>query len=335
VRDLPPGFDPGTLPEALADGWGFVVSTIDYDAVGFGSYHWRATDRAGRRAFVTVDDLDRKPWLGDTLDEAFAGLARSFDTAVALREAGLEFVVAPITAADGTSVRRIADRYSVALFPFVGGRAGEFGEYETENERVAVARLLAELHRATPAVESIARRIDLRLAGRAGLEAALGDLDRPWSGGPYAERARLALAIRASEVVEVLGLFDRLARDVVDGRAAWVVTHGEPHAANVMRTDAGLALIDWDTVALAPRERDLWMLAGETPDAMTGYAEATGHRPDAVAIDFFRLMWDLADLASFTEVLRSPHDDNDDTAKAYAGLLWCVAVRDRWPSLLA
>jgi spectinomycin phosphotransferase len=332
VRDLPPGFDPGTLPEALADGWGFVVSTIDYDAVGFGSYHWRATDRAGRRAFVTVDDLDRKPWLGDTLDEAFAGLARSFDTAVALREAGLEFVVAPITAADGTSVRRIADRYSVALFPFVDGRAGEFGEYETDDERVAVARLLAELHRATPAVQSVARRIDLQLPGRTDLEAALGDLDRPWSGGPYAEPARRALASHASDVAELLGLFDRLKRDLTARSGDWDVTHGEPHAANVFRTDAGLALIDWDTVALAPPERDLWMLA-DAPEAMTAYAEATGHWPDAVAIDFFRLMWDLADLASFTEVLRSAHEDNDDTAKAHAGLLWCVAVRDRWASL--
>jgi spectinomycin phosphotransferase len=331
VRDLPEGFDPGAIPEALADGWGFVVSTIEYNPVGFGSYHWTVADVAGRRAFVTVDDLDRKPWLGDTRDDAFAGLARSFDTAVALRDAGLEFVVAPIPAADGTSVRRIGDRYSVALFPLIDGGAAEFGEYRSEGERVAVARLLAELHPATSAVESIARRIDLRLAGRTDLEAALRDVDRSWSGGPYAERARLALASRASEVVEVLGLFDRLARDVAGGGAAWVVTHGEPHAANVMRTDAGLALIDWDTVALAPPERDLWMLAGET----SAYTEATGHRPDAVAIDFFRLMWDLADLASFAEVLRSPHQDNDDTAKAFEGLLWCVAVRDRWASRLA
>jgi spectinomycin phosphotransferase len=331
VRDLPEGFDARAIPEALADGWGFVVSTIDYNPVGFGSYHWTVADAAGRRAFVTVDDLDQKPWLGDSRDDAFAGLARSFDTAVALRDAGLEFVVAPVPAADGTSVRRIGDRHSVALFPLIDGGAAEFGEYRSEDERVAVARLLAELHRATPAVQSIARRIDLRLAGRTDLEAALRAVDRSWSGGPYADPAREALARHASEVVEVLGLFDRLARDVAGGRAAWVVTHGEPHAANVMRTDGGLALIDWDTVALAPPERDLWMLAGAT----TTYTEATGHRPDAVAIDFFRLMWDLADLASFARVLRSPHDDSDDTAKAYAGLLWCVAVRDRWASLLA
>ena len=39
-----------------------------------------------------------------------------------------------------------------------------------------------------------------------------------------------------------------------------VVTHGEPHAGNVMRrSDGRHLLVDWDTVAVAPPERDLWM----------------------------------------------------------------------------
>jgi len=42
VRDLPEGFDPGNLIEALADGWGFDDSSLEYAPVGFGSYHWIA-----------------------------------------------------------------------------------------------------------------------------------------------------------------------------------------------------------------------------------------------------------------------------------------------------
>ena len=42
-----------------------------------------------------------------------------------------------------------------------------------------------------------------------------------------------------------------------------VITHGEPHPGNLIRTGNGLAMVDWDTVALAPRERDLWMLADD------------------------------------------------------------------------
>src|SRR6266508_426095 len=86
---------------SLADGWRFDVEAIDYAAVGFGSYHWVATDPRGTRRFVTVDDLEQKPWLGDTRETVFDGLMRSFDTAVALRDAGLGFVVAPIITSDG------------------------------------------------------------------------------------------------------------------------------------------------------------------------------------------------------------------------------------------
>ena len=36
-----------------------------------------------------------------------------------------------------------------------------------------------------------------------------------------------------------------------------VITQGEPHPGNVLRTLAGLRLIDWDVSALARPERDL------------------------------------------------------------------------------
>jgi spectinomycin phosphotransferase len=102
-----------------------------------------------------------------------------------------------------------------------------------------------------------------------------------------------------------------------------------------MRTDESYLLVDWDTVALAPPERDLWMLVGDAGDHAATYLAATGHQPDPVAMDFFRLGWDLGDLAAYTEVLRSPHRDSDDTAKALEGFTRCVAIRDRWAALLA
>jgi spectinomycin phosphotransferase len=89
-------------------------------------------------------------------------------------------------------------------------------------------------------------------------------------------------------------------------------------------------LVDWDTVALAPRERDLWMLAEET----TSYADATGHEPDEVGVTFFRLAWDLEDIAAFTDELRSPHEHDEDTEKVCGALTYYVTTRDRWASLL-
>jgi spectinomycin phosphotransferase len=84
-----------------------------------------------------------------------------------------------------------------------------------------------------------------------------------------------------------------------------------------MRTSEGRLLVDWDTVALAPPERDLWMLRSDDIDAADLYLRATGRRLEAAALDFFRLVWDLKDLAEYLDLLRSPHLENDDTVRAY------------------
>jgi spectinomycin phosphotransferase len=334
VKELPDGFETGALIETLALSWGLEVETLEYAPVGFGSYHWVATDRAGRRVFVTVDDLDRKPALGRTRDAAFGGLTRAFASAVALSAGGLAFVCAPEATREGDPLRRIGDRHTVAVFPFVEGEAGRRFEYDASEMRAAVVTMLARLHQATSAVESVARRIDLELPGRSVLESGLREVDQPWSGGPFSEPAREALASRATDVGELLELFDRLRNEVAERGLRWVVTHGEPHPVNVMRTEAGHVLIDWDTVAIAPPERDLWMVIREGGDEAAIYEEMTAHRPDHLGIDFFDLTWDLADLADFIDVLRAPHRRTEDTQKAFNGLVKCASVRDRWAPLL-
>ena len=65
-----------------------------YAAVGGGSYHWEVVDTGGAQAFVTVDDLGQKAWLGETRDEVFEELRCAFDTSAVLWEGGLDFVVA-------------------------------------------------------------------------------------------------------------------------------------------------------------------------------------------------------------------------------------------------
>ena len=216
-------------------------------------------------------------------------------------------------------MRRVGLRHSIALFPLVEAGPSEWREYEAA-ERAAVVALLAELHRATPVAASVSAKVGVDLPGRRHLEAGLRELNQTWVGGPYAEPAREALADHADGVAEALASADRLAADVASRDGEWVVTHGEPHAGNVMRAGERYQLVDWDTVALAPPERDLWMVLGDTPAEADSYAEATGRRVDDVAVDFFRLAWDLKDIAEYLNALRSPHGDTEDTHKTYEGL---------------
>jgi spectinomycin phosphotransferase len=331
---MPEGLEGSSVIDALRHGWDFDVGVADYAAVGAGSYHWEVADKTGIRRFVTVDDLDQKAWLGATRDTSFDGLRRAFDSAVALRDTGLRFVVAPIPTRSGESLRRLDSRYAIALFPFVEGEPGEFGSYDDDGDRRSVVAMLAELHQATGAVVSAARTVGLDLPGRHHIEAALLELDEVWMGGPLSEPARAAVRDSASVLAELLALADRLSADAQRHGGTWVVTHGEPHPGNVMRTGEGHVLVDWDTVALAPPERDLWMLDLVGTDAADVYVNATGTPLNETALTFFRLTWDLKDLAEYLNVFRGPHQENDDTLRQYEFLKNFAAVREPWASLL-
>jgi spectinomycin phosphotransferase len=333
VRSPPEDLETDALIASLAEGGGFDVQTADYATVGGGSHHWVVADVTGAPGFVTVDDLDQKSWLGDTRDRVFEGHRRCLGTAVALRDSGLGFVLAPILTPRGEAVRRAGPRYAVALYPFVDGQSGAFGRYE-EAERSAVLAMLTQLHAATPVVASMADTVDLEIPGRRSLESALHDVDQTWWGGPLSENARQVLAPRAAHVADLLALAGRLSAEVGQSKDRWVVTHGEPHAANVMKTPAGHVLIDWDTVALGPPERDLWMLVGGG-DFEPGFEPAaTGYDLDEAALRYFRLRWALADIAAFTEVLRSPHQHSPDTAWALDNLTYYLSTRFQWSAML-
>jgi spectinomycin phosphotransferase len=79
-------------------------------------------------------------------------------------------------------------------------------------------------------------------------------------------------------------------------------------------------LIDWDTVGLAPPERDLWMVATETGAELRRYTELTGRPVDMAAIELYRLRWALDDLSCFVRDLRAPHRRTPGTEDAWQAL---------------
>jgi len=317
MRSPPEAFRQSQLIACVAEGWSLDVERARYAPVGFGSYHWEVTDAAGRRYFVTVDDLDQKGWLGRDRDSAFGGLRGAFDAALALRrDAGLQFVLAPIPGRRGETVRRAGAHHTVALFPFVDGNCSRLGQGCAPAPRSRVIGMLAELHRATDLILPLSPRRHPALPARHCLEAALGELDRTWTGGPFSEPARELLASHASEIRSRMETFDRLTRDVAAAGADLVITHGEPHAGNLLRTVDQVLLVDWDTVGLGLPERDLWLVTND-PDELALYTEATGRPVDTAAIELYRLRWELDDIALFTSVFRSVHARTPDTEKAW------------------
>jgi len=323
---------------------------LRYAPVGGGSYHWVVTAGPAGRWFVTVDDLDGKGWLGRTRPAVFAGLGAALDASVTLRhEAGLRFVAAPVPTLDGQAVRPLGARHAVAVYPYLPGAPGQWDHPLPAPELDELVAMLAALHRVDPATVRLPHR-EMDLSWRGDLEVALRELGRPWTGGgPFTEPARALLVGAAGPVRRGLEALDQWASSPAVA-VNLVITHGEPHPGNVIRTSAGgarlptagarlpadagparggIMLIDWDTVALAPPERDLWMVATETGDELRRYTELTGRPVDVTTLELYRLRWALDDLSCFIRDLRAPHRRTPGTEHAWQALETTIAQLTR------
>jgi spectinomycin phosphotransferase len=334
VRNPPADLRLERLGETLLTGWSIAVGTMEYVPEGGGSHHWCTTDNGGRCHFVTVDDLDDKSWLGETRDHAFAGLCSAFDSARTLREAGLGFVVAPIPAHDGSVARRINSRYCASVYPFYTGHTFRFGPYRDALLRDRVIDMLAQLHGATSAVRDRAPRHFLGYGGQRDLQDFLAAPEQPWDGGPYSEDTRLQLVGAVADIADLVRRFEELVQQTAPARRETVITHGEPHPANLISLGDTLLLIDWDTAALAPRERDLSLLVDEPGPGAQRYQQSTGHDIDFGLINLYRLRWYLDDLGSAVRLFRHSHDRNPDTQLWWDGLVQQIAALPRWLALL-
>ena len=320
------------VAEALASGWGLDVDDIGYAAVGFGSHHWTVVG-AGNQWFVTADDLDaRTQHADDTRGRVRQRLESALSIAAALRQRGCSFVVAPTPSRTGSILEDIDERFVVAVYPYVDGRTGSYGRYETRAERFAVLDRLVQTHAATDSVTSIAVADDFAIPSRDRLMTAMSATSSPWSTGPFAERARTLLGRHADRLSTVLSRYDELAEQVRLSGGGVVVTHGEPHRGNAIFTSDGASLVDWDTALLAPCERDLWSLIDEEPDVATYYSKRSGRALDNDALRLYRLWWDLCEVSLYVSQFRAPHVASADTETAWEGLQEHLDPR-RWTEL--
>ncbi|RZU03171.1 spectinomycin phosphotransferase [Kribbella rubisoli] len=311
MRDEPTEISCDLVARILKEHWGFTAVQVAYAPVGFGSYHWIASATDGPRWFVTADRVT---------SAGSQSITAAMQTTRDLAHRGYEFAVAPLADRGGRLVREVLPGWTLMVLPYLQGWSTPDGDWDDPAEREQIARILGRLHTAPP--PKALQRWDFAIPDRDALLATLGDLDQPWSAGPYAEPTRLRLAGARSYVYERLEYYDALVREVESSDDPWVVTHGEPHSANALRTtDGELRLVDWETVRLAPRERDLTGILGGPPDALPAYqSEAGPVSPHPAAMELFDVWWPLAEISSYVQLFRQPHVESEDTKESWREL---------------
>jgi len=315
VLTPPTGLSDADVEEVIERAWGVAVDSLEYRPIGFGSHHWVATYDQDVRHFVTVDELNSESRVGDEVSVLGLHLRPALLAAVDLRAFGCSFVVAPITTKAGDPCIQFGG-YAAALFPFIEGQSFSFEVPFGEAGRDQVLEMVVALHRVPIAAIRPPAADGFVIPWLDQLDPSMDQDGEAGSNGPHAGVASRLLIDNEAEIRRLIAsyrtLVDRYQSDPVPA----VVTHGEIHPGNLMVASEGWKIVDWDTVLLAPPERDLWRLAQEDASMLRAYADATGTAPNQWLVDLYRIRWDLAEIASFAAEFRKPHEDTEDGRKA-------------------
>jgi spectinomycin phosphotransferase len=97
-----------------------------------------------------------------------------------------------------------------------------------------------------------------------------------------------------------------------------VICHADIHAWNVLVTSEGdIVIVDWDSVMLAPRERDLMFVdgvaGGHAADPIAFFQGYGDVELDPVVLAYYRIEWAVQDLAEFAARVFLDPDAGDDT----------------------
>lgn len=298
MQDEPSELPAHRVADFLRTHWDIHPTEVSYAPVGHGSHHWIATDHAGPSWFVTGDRLS---------GSRFAELAASAETARTLADTGCDFVLAPLPDVSGAVVRRVLPDWAMQVLPYLHGWSTDQGAWTDPDEQRAIARMVGRVHAAT--TPATVPRWDPTPLCRVDIEAALDEPDHPWA-GPYGEQTRAELTDARPRVERLLHRYDELLAAIEADADPWVLTHGEPDSDNVVRTDDGrMFLIDWTSVAIAPRERDLFDVLQGPVDITPDYQETAGPYPARpAALTMFGLFWRLSHLGHDIRRLRAGAD---------------------------
>jgi spectinomycin phosphotransferase len=299
MREPPDFVSADAVLEAVRTHWAIDVDAIEHLPVGFGAHHWRVSSAGVPRFFVTLDSLGTRH-SAESLEAAYAAASE-------LAAGGLEFVVASVPNRQGRCTAPLAGG-SVSCVPWTAGEPVAPGRIDCDDLARQNAEALARLHATTPpaGIPSWRPRVGQDFGD------SLADLLRsPWQTGPYGERAQTALIQRIDAVRSWTDAYHELSRRAVEH--PWVPTHGEPHTANQLVTDQGIVFVDWESLARAPRERDLGTLVD------SGYAELAA--PDWEMVELFDLEWRLGEIAEYAVWFTRPHTGTDSDRGAFDDLV--------------
>jgi spectinomycin phosphotransferase len=286
-----PTIDAASLAHLLASEFGADDLTPTFVPAGGDSWSYRAG-----------------PWWVSVRRDRQGHFPENYEAARELRDAGYEFVLAPVRGQNGHVVHTVSGR-PVVVTEFVEARAN-YREGLAPAHRQELSRAVKELHSARVSADVRSESFDLPFADE--LEAALARAEAgSHTAGPLGSDVSELVSrngVRIGDWREEIAVCQERCRA---SPGELVLTHGEPEPPNVLITpDDELLLLDWGDLLRAPPERDALSLRslGIVPPARRDF------------LRFYELRWILSEVAEYVSRFTSPHEGNAEDLEKRAEL---------------
>jgi spectinomycin phosphotransferase len=233
---------------------------------------------------------------------------------------GVPNVLAPIRSRTGALSARHGASW-LTVYPFVEGGTGTDTGL-TERHWRELGALVGRLHtiELPPAVSELLTQETYRPTETYRPDAIdlVHRIDRAVADAPLADPPAALGRDRRDEILRVVECTEELGARLERAARPLVVCHADLHTWNMLIDgDGGLWVIDWDSVTLAPKERDLMFVVGGigaglvAPHETAWFLEAYGGASiDPLALAYYRHAWAVQDLAGFGERLFLSAEDD-------------------------
>ncbi len=241
-----------------------------------------------------------------------------------LETQGIPHLIAPIETQNGQLWTRL-EQFAVILYPFIDGQDG-FSSHLTDQQWIELGEILRGVHSVELPAE-IRQRLSRESFPTIWFERTRA-YQRLFETESFSDPISVQLGelMRAQREV-ITTLIERAEAHEQAFRThspVFVLCHADIHGGNVlMEPNGDLYVVDWDTLMLAPKERDLMFIGGGIGNDWNrerdvdlfyqGYGPAEID-PDGIA--YYRCIRILEDIALYCEQILESEPDNPDRAQA-------------------
>lgn len=280
------------IKNRIEQDYGLQIHNIEAAPRTFVAETWFITTNLGKY-FVKV--VDKQLFIPEII--------RGLPALNAMHKAGIERINSLVHTTSG-ELHIMHDAILIALFNVIEA------EQSYEYSEAALGELIASINQITPKIDVFIPEETYEYEYKQQFESQLdGILSGQLATDPILADMQEVLKTYQERISMQYSRFSELTKQMKELNLPKVITHGDAGGNTLMKSPTDVYLIDWDSILLAPAERDMWV---PTHDFLDGYRKVIPNfEPNKTSLDFYTLMYYFRALAQyFAEIISDKSEEH-------------------------